>query len=253
MFRLFAHTNVSLKTLQPRNCSVSTMTVCGKLNTDVHIERVVNFLKTGDLTDYGLSSPPDSPKKRPKSFFNQLTIKSGTTSIKLFSNGSIHVTGAKSPIHFVDVMDRVCSALGHVVQADPPVLESATISMINAVFCAAKVLPLRVLRQAFEDAGHVASYDPDSYPGINAKINASETNEINRITVMIFTTGNVIISGAKSPEHVSKVYDIVCHVIDDLDVQMNDTAVPRCTSASVLDSYRISNGYSSRIANLCNQ
>lgn len=238
MLKSFANTNRTLRHIKPTNCSVSTMTVCGKVDTPVDINAVMAL----DAEDYGLTVP-ESPTKRsktPKTFFNQLTIKSGTTSVKIFSNGAVHVTGVKSLVHFADVIDRVCMALGTVMDRQPG-LESASISMINAIFCVACKLPLRTLRDAFEKAGHVASYDPDAYPGINAKIN--------KITVMIFTTGNVIISGAKSPEHVSDVYDAVCIVIDSLGPAA--ARVRAATSTGNLDMYTIVNGYSSRIANLC--
>jgi len=248
MFKSFHATNRSLKTLVPRNCSVSTMTVCGKLDTPLRIDAILEFMRTHDTEgDYGISFNPESITKRPKTFFNQLTIKSASTSIKLFSNGAVHVTGAKSPVHFIDVMDRVCTALAVVVDSSP-ILDSASISMINAIFSAARLLPLRVLRQAFETAGHSASYDPDAYPGINAKI--SVPDQRNEITVMIFTTGNIIISGAKTPDHISQVYHIVCHVIDDLNLETNESPRANCSSG-ILDMYTIVGGYSSRIANLC--
>jgi TATA-box binding protein (TBP) (component of TFIID and TFIIIB) len=230
--------------MTPRNCNVSTMTVCGKINTSLDVESVWNSLEAA-CAPYGLDIPCESPKKKTKTFYNQLTVKSNNTSIKLFSNGSVQVTGVKSPVHFADVMDRVCSALGSLL-GDSPSLESASISLINAVFSASVKLPLRVLRQALEDAGHSASYDPDAYPGINAKIHVDP----NFITVMIFTSGTVIISGAKTPEHVSSVYHTVCTIIDSLDFEMNESPPAHC-SLGTLAMYSILNGYSSRIAHLC--
>jgi TATA-box binding protein (TBP) (component of TFIID and TFIIIB) len=253
MFQGFAHTNAALANLQPCNCSVSTMTLCGKIDSAVDIEAVLAWMKTGCIQPWGLDVAPDSPSKRTKgpakAFYNQLTIKAKTTSIKLFSNGSVHVTGAKSLVHFADVMDRVCAALGAMLPRQPS-LESASISMINAIFCTARKLPLRVLRQAFEVAGHAASYDPDAYPGMNAKITSLCGDDSKIVTVMIFTTGNVIISGAKSPEHIANVYHIVCTVIDTLEFQRPDPPLQHC-SPGLLDMYYISNGYSSRIASLC--
>ena len=247
MFRAFSDTNACLASIAPRNCSVSTITLCGRLDGEVKIADVLEYLRSNDVE--GLDLPPDSPKTRAKTFFNQITVKAGTTSIKLFSNGAIHVTGAKSLIHFIDVMGLVCRALAVTTPDDPaPILETASISMINAIFSASRTLPLRVLRQALEDAGHSASYDPDAYPGINAKINTSESN--GTITVMIFTTGNVIISGAKTPAHIAQAYDTVCRVIDSLGLQTNASPVSNC-SAGVLDMYTIVQGYSSRLAHLC--
>ncbi len=248
MFRNVHLTNASLKVITPRNCSVSTMTLCGKLAKEIEISHVLEWMTNHELDEsLDLTIPPESPKKKARSFYNQLTIKSKSTSIKLFSNGAIHVTGVKSPVHFIDVMDRVSNGLGIILNELPPCLESVSFSMINAIFCAACTLPLRVLRQSLEDAGHAASYDPDAYPGINAKISSGNAD----VTVMIFTTGNVIISGAKSPENVSFVYNIVCRLIDGLNLNPAQTnALPQC-SPGILDMYNIVDGYSSRIAHLC--
>lgn len=252
MLRSIASTNTNLVSLTPRNCNVSTMTLCGKLDSPVQIATVAKAVeKYATLETHGLALPRTSPKKNKGTTFfqNQLTIKSGTTSVKLFSNGAVQVTGAKSTIHFLDVMDRVCSALG-AVQDVTPSLESASISMINAIFSAARDLPLRVLKQAFEAAMHTASYDPDTYPGINAKIRMTDGR---CITVMIFTTGSVIISGAKTPEHISEVYGIVCGLIDALpDATKVQVLKNKPVSADQVDAYGIVGGYTTRIANLCN-
>lgn len=246
MFRSISTTNDALQNLQPCNCTVSTMTVCGKLDAPVPINNVLTHLQTNDLAE-GLTVP-DSPTKKHKgpanAFFNQLTVKAGNTSIKIFSNGAVHVTGVKSPQHFLDVVEKVCLALGQIITT-APFLEDASISMINAIFCAARSLPLVVLRQAFEDAGHAASYDPEIYPGINAKI-ASKTNALT--TVMLFTTGNVIISGAKCPEDVASVYRTVCSVIDTLQPA---AYTPRPLKYTSPDDFEVLNGYVDKIAHLC--
>ena len=249
MFRSFADTNDRLRRIKPKNCTVSTMTVCGKVSTVVDVDSIWNTMEDA-CQAFGLEMPPESPTKRNKgparAFCNQFTVKSGSTSVKIFSNGSISVTGIRSPVHCADVLDRVCCALGHIGNTDPPDIESLRISMINANFCASARLPLRLLRQALEEAGHAASYDPDAYPGVNAKIAVQPSGTV---TVMIFTSGNVIISGAKTPEHVAHVYQTVCTTIDSLEVKCNESTTS--CSPAVLDSYRIVDGYSSRLAYLC--
>lgn len=253
MLRSFAETNESMKHLKPRNCSVSTMTVCGKLTNAIDMDLVASSLQVNEHC--GLELAPASKKtKKSRAFFNQLTVKitNSNTSIKLFSNGAIHITGVRNMIHFADIMDRVCTALALLLDTDQPVLQEASISMINAIFSAARRLPLRTLRQLLEDAGYAASYDPDAYPGINAKITVDEDSKT--VTVMIFTTGNVIISGAKTPEHVSRVYHIVCSVMDNLGPSDVHAAVVKPSAQYTpgsIEMYSIVNGYSSKIAHLC--
>ena len=254
MLRAIYETNKSLVNITPRNCTISTMTVIAMLDAGVCVQTIADALSTLDDA-HGLLLACDSPKKRKvdsgksaKSFFNQVEIMSGTTSVKVFSNGRIHATGIKSPVHFADIVLRVMSALEAIFDTVPSV-KSITVPMINAIFCVARELPLRLLRDALAAAGYAASYDPDAYPGINAKITIGSA--VNEITVMMFTTGNVIISGAKTPQHISDVYEIVCRVIDDLNPQTAASPVSVCTAPSTVDAYTIVDGYSSRIRNLC--
>ena len=258
MLRSFETTNEGLSVVIPLKCSISTMTICGKLDSTIRIADIAKVIMMNDtLESYGLALPVESDKKKAKgssSFFNQLTIKSGTTSVKVFSNGAVQCTGAKSPIHFLDIVDRLCSALGAMQQTAPPTLESASISMINAIFSAGRDLPLRVLRLALEADGHRASYDPDSYPGINAKVRTTG-DDGRHVTVMIFSTGSVILSGAKCPEHVSEVYGTVCRILDGLPGPAVSKANAKKSKPSFskeqVDSYNIMGGYPARIANLC--
>lgn len=250
MLRTMHAVNKSLRHVTPRPCRVSTMTICGKLARSVDTASVV-AADPAAFAAHGLVVTT-GPKKRNASgdvvhaFYNQITIAAGNSSAKIFKNGSIQFTGAKSPIHFVDVVDRLCAALGGCLDHQPT-LETVSISMINVVFSAARTLPMAVLRQAFEAAGHATSYDPDAYPGVKAKIAVNDTVTV---TVMLFTTGNVIISGAKSPVHIASVYATVCGVIDLVNPQTQETEPPTCTRA-MLAFYSITDGYSSRIADLC--
>jgi|Laugresbdmm110sd_1035091.scaffolds.fasta_scaffold06775_2 TATA-box binding protein (TBP) (component of TFIID and TFIIIB) len=260
MLRDIYKTNESLINITPRNCTISTMTVIAMLDSGVCVQTIADALTTLD-DDFGLALAAESPKKRKvggdsktKSFCNQVEILCGTTSVKVFSNGRVHATGIKSPVHFADIVMRVMSGIEAIFGTAPQV-KSITVPMINAIFCAARELPLRLLRDALVETKTVkyASYDPDHYPGINAKIAvSSQTSEItSEITTMLFTTGNVIISGAKSPEHISDVYATVCHVIDALNPQTAASPVASCVVPSTIEAYNIVDGYSSRIRNLC--
>lgn len=250
MFAACAETNKKVTKFTPRKCTISTMTVDGKLDKQIDTMHVFETLSAVD--SFGITLAPEKPAKKGKSkkkkdFYNQIEVKAGTVSIKVFSNGTIHVTGAKSPIHFVDIMDRVCSTLG-VITNTPVSLHSARVCLMNANFSTQSLLPLETLRDALEEAGYMASFDPERNAGINAKFMFGT----HVVTVMIFTTGSAIITGAKFPEDVAAVYDIVCVAIESLHVDLTASALPPVqVSSSVLDMYTIVDGYSSRISHLC--
>ena len=200
-----AGTNGRLGTLVPSKCSVSTMTVCGKLGADDIQQEIAE-----------ISSP--TKRARNASFYNQVTVEILGVSLKLFGNGSIQATGVKSPVHFVDVIDTACRDL-----LDGAQLQTVEVALINVVFTAGILLPLGTLRHVFERAGHDASYDPEVYPGVSVKV----VDGSRRVTVIIFASGSISILGAKTPENVSNVYDVVCTVIDDEDAKTSTTAATK--------------------------
>lgn len=244
MFREMSEVNETLETIAPSNFAVSTMTIQGKLSEPVGVDDVIRAIENGDAS----FEQPTKRSKTGNSFYNQVSVKVGNASIKLFSNGTVHFTGAKSPIHFLDVMDRVCASLGAIAGGRAPTLESTSILLINASFYLSKNVSLAAAREALEDAGHVTSYDPDAYPGVVTKI---ATSEGRLVTAMLFASGTVIVAGAKRPADIAKAYETVCRVVDAMD-QTNSTPSPRAKSnASSIQTYDIVDGYPAKVAYLC--
>jgi hypothetical protein len=89
-----------------------------------------------------------------KDFNNQVTVKSGNASIKIFTNGRVHCTGSQSLVFFIECMNRLCSTLS-------VTLERAEIVMINLNFGCQRSIPLPILKDYLG-----VSYDPDCYSGV---------------------------------------------------------------------------------------
>jgi TATA-box binding protein (TBP) (component of TFIID and TFIIIB) len=204
------------------------MTIQGTLNKGIPVETIKSH---GNLMrQNGLRIQTNS-----KDFNNQVTVKSGNASIKIFTNGRVHCTGSQSLVFFIECMDRLCRTLS-------VTLERADIVMINLNFGCQRSIPLPILKDYLG-----ISYDPDCYSGVKGTVvqgNASAT-------IMAFSTGSVIISGGStSPAGLHAIYEHVCIMLDTIFRTHRDTNPPIVkpnTRARHVDQYEIQHGYSSRL------
>lgn len=208
--------------LRCTRAGISTMTITARLN----VQRVcrdsmliaISLAEGGDDTPLTSTTERKTRKrKRPCSvFFNQVTLRHGTKSIKVFDNGSMHVTGCTSPRQFVEVARAVCKFMGEIAgiettdgTGDVRLLDFDT-QMINLNFGVDRRLYLQGLRDTFAALGYVASYDSDTYPGLNVKLPVGDR----RITALLFKSGKVIITGAKTASELEEAHAMVTRVLD---------------------------------------
>lgn len=206
---------------------VSTMTVTAKLNAPkVCRESLAIALSLVD-GDGVLSStrhqrgrkgrPGTLAKRKPRAeFFNQVTMYHGTKSIKIFKNGSMHVTGCASPMQFLDVASAACKMLqdtAGVCADDGGTVKVVdfSIQMINLNFAAPSALFLQELSQACAVLGYHATYDADTYPGLNVKVPVGEGR---RITALLFKSGKIIITGAKTPTELDEAHRMITELVE---------------------------------------
>jgi TATA-box binding protein (TBP) (component of TFIID and TFIIIB) len=88
--------------------------------------------------------------------------------------------------------------------------------------------------------GYDVTYDPDTYPGINAKING--------ISVFIFGTGNVVITGAKMLKGIQKTLETVTNIFN-ANKNINLRQGKGMKKEKKLVTY--SNGYNENLYNAC--
>lgn len=203
--------------LTPTPAAISTMTITASLN--VHrVCRTSVMLALILMEGDGPLKLPESkkPAKRQRTsvFFNQVTIRHGTKSVKVFDNGSMHVTGCTSPTEFLKISSAVCTLLGDVAgieTSDGCVrVTGFNVQMINLNFGAGRQLYLRELRDKCAARGYTASYDADTYPGLNVKIPVAAR----RITALIFKSGKIILTGAKTGEELEQAHAAIMAVLD---------------------------------------
>lgn len=167
-------------------------------------------------------------RPRTSAFYNQVTFRYGTKSVKLFKNGRMHVTGCTSPSQFMEVASAVCSFMEDAVifktDEERVRVKDFECQMINANFGVGTQLQLQRLRDRCAAQGLLASYDADTYPGLNVKVMVNGR----RATVLLFKSGKAIITGVKSPEDMEAVHEIITRVVDE---DRGDAAVNAAVNA----------------------
>lgn len=206
--------------LQPTPATISTMTVTATLNVSrVCRDSMAIALSVvdGDGPLTVSSKHAAKRRKRPSSvFFNQITMRHGTKSVKVFYNGSMHVTGCTSLAEFWKVATAVCAFMGDVAGIETTdktgavCIQHFNVQMINMNFGAGKGLFLQELRDTCASLGYIASYDSDTYPGLNIKLPVGDR----RITVLMFKSGKVIITGAKTADELDRAHAMITKVLD---------------------------------------
>jgi TATA-box binding protein (TBP) (component of TFIID and TFIIIB) len=251
MLRGVAAVNAALRSLRPSLCSISMMTITGVLScASVALSAVFERLLETDGRWESISLAPVAMARggRGRNFSNQLALVHGRMAIKLFKNGSIHVTGCRSVVAFAAAADDLCTML-RVFSDTPHRLNTAEIHMINATYSVDRSLPLATLRSACLDAGiGSASYEPDIYAALRVKIPLPASEH--KATAIAFKTGCIMLSGARKPSDITHVYGVFCRVIDGLS-PVPSTPRLRPVNLHHLDTWSISGGYSSRITHLC--
>jgi TATA-box binding protein (TBP) (component of TFIID and TFIIIB) len=182
------------------------------------------------------SLPPKKENKRKKKnkdvFYNQVSIHlniktkhSDPVHVKLFRNGSVHITGCQSAIDVVETMTTILSKL----EADKCIIDKATnkivdrpfvsdkkfldvsfvtnlkINMINTNFTIPFKVNLTELYELMVLKGIECRYDKINHSCVNVKYNHPEK----KISIFVFEKGSIVITGAKNGEHIKMAYDFI--------------------------------------------
>lgn len=261
-----------LRSFRPLPLSVSTITFTGTLNVKrIDLAQLALGMEIGEEEDdpfrlgcvgSGGGGDENPRKRKPRRFHNQLPLVTpGGKAVKVFHNGSIHVTGCASPVEFLDVVSRLCAFMPTVCQLDaPPRLEDFDAQMINANFvmmsaegCHVRLRPKRLRAELSALAACPADFETERHPGIKLVVCDDAGTKV--ATVMVFQTGSVQISGAKKPAHVAKAFADVCRYLETIilskkhDIMVRTPTEVRTTTAR--QAFHLVLGYPATLYNAC--
>ena len=227
---------------------LSTISATCKLKTTIKIEEIYNnaivsydnFLSINYKNE--CKTIDDKYKKKEKkkktkkivkkvnNFFNQITLlmaidENKKINTKLFTNGSVQMTGSKSISDNLIILNKLieCLKKTYIVDGeekklveDPELLEISDfkISMINTNFGIGKEINreelLKIIKK--DDLPHVkAKLKPDIHAAINIELLVQDYI----VTILVFKTGNIIITGGKNSTHINTAYEYIIKLIED--------------------------------------
>lgn len=183
-----------------------------------------------------------------KSFFNQSTIvlrrktEDGwkEVNVKLFANGGIQMTGVTSePFAYraIEWLLHQFQSLPQLPFQNPPSIQRFSVQLINTDYALNKFINQDALHKLLINEYNLFSMlEKTIYQGVNTKFFYNKRNpgvgicqcknfckgqgagdgegECKRITMSIFRTGRIIITGARQMEQIEAAYDFLNSVLD---------------------------------------
>jgi TATA-box binding protein (TBP) (component of TFIID and TFIIIB) len=227
---------------------ISTMsTTCKIGHTIINIENIYNYLpvsydnvllinykNTYKTVDENLIKKRKKKTKKlvkkVNNFFNQITLlmaidENKKINTKLFTNGSVQMTGSKSIKDNLNILNKLIECLKTTYNVDgeeiklvenPELLEITDfkVSMINTNFGIGNEINreeiLKVIKR--DDLPNIkAKLKPDIHAAVNIELLVQESI----VTILVFKTGNIIITGGKNSVHINTAYEYINKLIDD--------------------------------------
>jgi TATA-box binding protein (TBP) (component of TFIID and TFIIIB) len=226
----------TINKLKYTDLNISTMTINLIFNQYINVKLMSEKLpKTIEMV-----YKPDSKKSRVKkkkgtdAFYNSFDIKISifdqdiisNVSIYIFENGKVKIAGVKT-INTINttieqIIDMINFVPGSVEDPETLVAENVRISMVCSDF---KIKPIKddsdgwCLKQEHlkdllvKDYNVSATFSPlAKYPGINCKYPSCFDPE-KRVSILIFRSGSIIITGGKYSKDILNCYNFIIDVI----------------------------------------
>ena len=218
-----------------------------RLFDSVDIDDILKYIEYGALNQKGeKSSKSSKPRKNQKKkfFYNQITahiFEGKIVNVKIFNNGRIQMTGIKNENQGLKVLDKVVEKIKKIESHKLEQILSNTdikpqnnkIVMINTDFDCGFKIKREILQRLVTDKGYYSSFEPTIYPGVNIKyyFNKEKQNTgicncegkcngkgkdgfCKKITVAVFNSGKIIITGGQSYEQLNTAYDFINDILE---------------------------------------
>ena len=209
--------------IKPSWIKITTITMVSKYMNDIDIPKLKEIFKNKVVNlNMENSNEKDTFKWRmkPTTFYNQITLvytdEFSTKSIKVFPNGSLQVAGCSDLFDCKRIISELC-LLFETYLGKPSVAPDETfrVVMVNSNYSLNYNINLLKTVAQFEKNPAIfkVSFEHDRYSAVKIKFKPAE--EMKEITVSIFGTGKIIITGAETLKEIVYAYNIINESINE--------------------------------------
>ena len=211
---------------------ITTITMIAKLETDIDVKFIRKAFHS--LKKIVIKQKNKENSKgfewtlKDTTFYNQVTLNYvddySTKSIKIFPNGAVQVAGCTDLIDCNRVIKQLVQLLKLIISKDVKT-KGFQVVMINSNFSLNYKLNLHEVTTHFSrDELFDVSFDPDRYSAVKIKFKPAQ--DMKRVTVSIFGTGKVIITGAETLKEIAFAYNIInSHINTNKKIKVEKTEI----------------------------
>ena len=206
---------------RPSWIKITTITMVSQSKVTIDIPKlreVFTKLESIKIKIKGCKGDGFEWKIKPTTFYNQITLgytdQYSTKSIKVFPNGSIQVAGCSDLFDCMRIIGQLSFLFKEILNMENPIpVESYRIVMINTNFSLNYNVNLIKVAEHFAASGIFnVSFEPDRYSAV--KIKFKPASDMKEVTVSIFSTGKIIVTGAETLKEIVYSYNIINHHIN---------------------------------------
>ena len=233
--------------LLPENINISTISATCCLGTSINLGNVYKYVKLDLATIFTVkyknkvrSLEPQKKKKKKKNCFqNQMTVEikpdlegypDSKVSVKIFKNGSIQMSGIKSIVavntvlnklvnelkkEFAKIEEGKMTAITFVDKTDDLKITKFKVDMINSGFEIGYEVNRENLYNALLDKKIECKFEPSIHAGVNIKFVPSDNKQGKKVSIFVFESGNIIITGAKTVNNILESYNYIKNFMND--------------------------------------
>jgi TATA-box binding protein (TBP) (component of TFIID and TFIIIB) len=209
--------------IKPSWIKITTITMVSKYMNNIDIPKLKEIFKN-KVVNLNMENSNEKDtfkwKMKPTTFYNQITLvytdEFSTKSIKVFPNGSLQVAGCSDLFDCKRIISELC-LLFETYLGKPSVAPDETfrVVMVNSNYSLNYNINLLKTVAQFEKYPDIfkVSFEPDRYSAVKIKFKPAE--EMKEITVSIFGTGKIIITGAETLKEIVYAYNIINESINE--------------------------------------
>ena len=224
----------------PSHLNVSTISLSFQMGTTVNIDNIAKYISLSEdgicSIDYKgelrtLTDKKKKKKRKENNFYNSITIEimslSGKSiNFKIFKNGGVQAAGCKNMVDgnytinvLVNKLSEELAIFNNEEQLMSDIkfinnkinISDLKINLINVNFKLKFCINRENLHKLLLETNTPCSYEKCKHAGV--KIEFTPTNKQTPISVFIFESGSIVITGSKNEFHILEGYNYITELI----------------------------------------